>query len=388
MSATASTKRTALYETHKRLGAKIIPFAGFEMPVNYPKGIIAEHNAVRRAVGMFDVSHMGEVEVRGRDALAFVQRIGVNDASVLVAGRAQYSAMCYADGGIVDDLLVYRLGGADGETVAEAWFMLVINASNIEKDLAWMREQAQGLDVELLDVSEETNLLAVQGPHSLKTLQKLTTAALEDIAYYHFVEGTLAGVPMILSRTGYTGELGFELYFKGAAHAEAVWNAVMDAGAEFGIEPVGLGARDTLRLEKGFCLYGNDISQTTNPLEAGLGWITKFKRADDSTFAGKDALLRIKETRAAEGNVSTVRKLVALKLQHEKVIPRAHYTLHTSDGSGRQIGEVTSGTISPTLGVGIALGYVEAAYSAVGSIVHVSVRGKESPAEVVKPPFV
>jgi aminomethyltransferase len=370
-------KRTALYVAHTALGAKIVPFAGFEMPVNYPKGIIAEHNAVRNAVGMFDVSHMGEVEVRGRDALAFVQRITINDASKLTAGKAQYSAMCYADGGIVDDLLVYHCG-----TDAEPWYMLVINASNIDKDLAWMHEHTAGLDdVQIINASDETNLLAVQGPKSLDTLKKLiskhnTSASLDDIPYYSFANGSLAGVEMILSRTGYTGEIGMELYFKGGEDvAVGVWNEILRAGAEFGIEPVGLGARDTLRLEKGFCLYGNDIDQTTNPLEAGLGWITKLSKED---FVGKSALVAAKEA-------GVQRKLVGLRLQQEKMIPRQHYPI---TAEGRTIGEVTSGTISPILGKGIALGYVETAYSQVGTVVNVSIRNNDAPAELVKPPFV
>jgi len=364
----ASTQRTNFYDIHKTLGAKIIPFAGFDMPVNYSKGILQEHFAVRRGVGMFDVSHMGEVEIRGKNALDFVQKLTVNDASKLEVGKAQYSAMCYAEGGIVDDLLVYHRGDH---------YFLVINASNIAKDLAWMHEVAAGMDdVDIRNVSEEINLLAVQGPKSLETLQKLTTTALEPIAYYSFADGTLAGVPMLLSRTGYTGELGFELYFRGGVEvATAVWNAVMDAGAEFGIEPCGLGARDTLRLEKGYCLYGNDIDQTTNPLEAGLGWITKLAKDD---FTGKPAIASAKEQ-------GLKRKFVGFKLQQEKVIPRQGYTLHQD---GKQIGTVTSGGISPMLNIGIGMGYVDAACSAVGTIIHLSVRGKEFPAEVVKMPFV
>jgi aminomethyltransferase len=368
-----TTKRTLFYDIHVELGAKIIPFGGFDMPVNYPKGILQEHFAVRRNVGMFDVSHMGEVEIRGKNALDFVQELTVNDASKLEFGKAQYSAMCYADGGIVDDLLVYHCGD---------FYMLVINASNIEKDVAWMLETAQKLaakgitDVQIRNVSDEMHLLAVQGPKSLGVLQKLTTTRLADIAYYNFAIGTLAGVEMILSRTGYTGELGLELYFRGGADvARRVWTAIMDAGAEFGIEPCGLGARDTLRLEKGFALYGNDIDHTTNPLEAGLGWITKLSKPD---FTSKAALVQVQEQ-------GLKRKMVAFKLQQEKVIPRQQYTLHAE---GKQIGEVTSGGISPMLNVGIGMGYVEAAYLQVGTVINVAVRGKEFPAAVVKLPFV
>jgi aminomethyltransferase len=365
-------KRTSLYAAHSALGAKIIPFAGFEMPVNYAKGIIAEHNAVRNAVGMFDVSHMGEVEIRGRDALDFVQRITINDASKLTSGKAQYSAMCYADGGIVDDLLVYCCG-----TEEERWYLFVINASNIEKDIAWMRGHTGDFGhLELRNVSDEMNLLAVQGPKSLDTLKKLTAVPLDGIPYYSFANGSMAGVEMILSRTGYTGELGMELYFKGGEDvAVVVWSEILRAGAEFGIEPIGLGARDTLRLEKGYCLYGNDIDQTTNPLEAGLGWITKLAKDD---FVGKSALVAAKEA-------GLKRKLVGLRLQQEKMIPRQHYPI---TAGGRTIGEVTSGTISPVLGKGIALGYVEAAYSNVGMTVNITIRNNDAPAEVVKTPFV
>lgn len=362
------TQRTNFYDIHKDLGAKIIPFGGFDMPVNYAKGILHEHFAVRRSVGIFDVSHMGEVEIRGANALAFLQKLTTNDVSALQPGKAQYSSMCYAEGGIVDDLLVYHRGD---------YYFLVINASNIAKDVAWMRSVAENIsDVELRDVSPEINLLAVQGPKSIATLQKLTDTPLDSIAYYAFADGVLADVPMVLSRTGYTGEVGFELYFRGGVDvATAVWQAIIHAGAEFDIEPCGLGARDTLRLEKGFCLYGNDIDQSTNPLEAGLGWITKLAAKD---FSGKPALLAAKEQ-------GLKRKLVGFKLQQEKVIPRQGYTLHHD---GKQIGTVTSGGISPMLNVGIGMGYVEAAYSAVGSIIHLAVRGKEFPAEVVKTPFV
>jgi len=366
-----TNKRTALYEIHQSSGAKIIPFGGFEMPVNYPKGILAEHHAVREAVGMFDVSHMGEVEVRGNDALAFVQHVTTNDASKLTHGQAQYSVLCYDDGGIVDDLLVYCMN--DG---GETWYMLVINAANIEKDWAWLQSHAAAFDVQLVNASDETNLLAVQGPKSLETLKKLTSVALEEIAYYNFTLGSLAGADMVVSRTGYTGELGFELYFKGGSSvAVPVWQAIVEAGAEFGLEPIGLGARDTLRLEKGYCLYGNDIDQTTNPLEAGLGWVTKLSKTD---FVGKAALVSAKEA-------GLQRKLVGLRLQQEKIIPRQHYTIHAN---GKQIGTVTSGGISPLLGKGIALGYVETAYTQPGTVVQISVRGKEYSADVVKVPFV
>ncbi len=361
----AELQRTALYDIHAGLGAKLVPFAGFEMPVYY-KGIVAEHTLVRERVGMFDVSHMGEVTVKGPGALAFVQKITVNDASALAIGQAQYSAMCRPSGGIVDDLLVYRRGEDD--------FLLVINASNIAKDYAWMQENAiEGM--EMANVSDAYTLLAVQGPKSVETLKKLTSVDLDAIAYYHFVEGELAGVPMIISRTGYTGELGFELYLPSdRATSERVWNAVMEAGAEFGIEAVGLGARDTLRLEMGFCLYGNDIDETTNTIEAGLGWITKLAKGE---FNGSDVIARVKQEKPS-------RKLVAFEL-NERGIPRPPYAIVAD---GRTIGVVTSGTQSPTLGKGIGMGYVESAFAAVGTTIGIVIRDKEVPATVVKAPFV
>jgi aminomethyltransferase len=364
-------KRTAFYETHVALGAKIVPFAGFEMPVQY-RGIIEEHKLVREHVGVFDVSHMGEVEVWGKDALAFVQQVTVNDAAKLAEGRVQYSAMCYADGGIVDDLLVYHMGDH---------FMLVINASNIEKDFAWMQKNAFG-DVTLKNVSDDVSLLAVQGPKSLGTLQKLTDIDLTSIPYYHFTKGTLAGVAMVISRTGYTGELGFEIYFPSdAATGKKVWDAVMNAGKEFGIGPVGLGARDTLRLEMGFCLYGNDIDQTTHPLEAGLGWITKL---DKGEFNGKDVLVKAK----ANG---LKRKLVGFTLV-EKAFPRHGYEIHSNlpDGQagGEKIGEVTSGTFSPILDKGIGMGYVRLAHAKPGANLSIVIRNREIPATVTVLPFI
>jgi aminomethyltransferase len=358
-------QRTAFYDIHAGLGAKIVPFAGYEMPVLY-KGIVAEHNAVRERVGLFDVSHMGEVLVKGPGALDFIQSITVNDASVLVDGQAQYSAMCRPNGGIVDDLLVYR--------IAENDYMLVINASTTPKDLAWMQENMiDGVD--LKNVSDEFSLLAVQGPRSLETMQKLTDSDLSAVEYYHFVKGKVAGVDAIISRTGYTGEIGFELYFPSDRETgERVWNAIMEAGAEFGIEPAGLGARDTLRLEMGYCLYGNDIDETTNPIEAGLGWITKLNK---ESFNAKDVLQQEKEAKPK-------RKLVGFEMQ-ERAIPRQHYRIFAE---GRDVGEVTSGTSSPTLGKGIGMGYVESAYSKPGTAISIMIRDKEVPAVVARPPFV
>jgi aminomethyltransferase len=357
-------KKTKLYDLHIKNGAKIVEFAGYQMPIQY-SSIIAEHKAVRSSVGVFDVSHMGEVFISGDKALEFVQEITVNDASKLNDGRVQYSAMCYNDGGIVDDLLVYRISKNE--------FMLVINASNIEKDLNWMKENNK-LNVEIDNQSDNYSLLAIQGPDSKKTLQKICDRDL-DLEYYHFFTAKIAGVEMIISRTGYTGELGFEIYFKGDEKtAGEIWDKLFEAGEEFNIKPIGLAARDSLRLEMGFCLYGNDIDKTTNPLEAGLGWITKLKK---EIFIGKDALLKIKEA-------GLKRKLVPISTS-EKVFPRHGYELSVN---GKKIGTVTSGTVSPILDKAISLGYVDIDYAHEGTTVNFMVRGKEIPANVVTLPFI
>ena len=357
-------KRTKFYNIHKNLGAKIVEFAGFEMPIQY-SSIIAEHNAVRNSVGVFDVSHMGEVFVKGEKALDFVQHITVNDASKLFPGRVQYSAMCFEDGGIVDDLLVYR--------ISENEFMLVINASNIEKDFEWMKSNNK-FGVELLNLSDDYSLLAIQGPNSLKTLQKLTSENI-NLEYYHFKKMNFAGVDVIFSRTGYTGEIGYEIYFLGDEKvAEEMWNKIFEAGKEFNIVPVGLAARDSLRLEMGYCLYGNDIDKKTNPLEAGLGWVTKLSKQE---FVGQKSLLKIKEQ-------GVTRKLVAMT-SDEKIFPRHGYDIMFNHS---KIGVITSGTLSPVLDRPIALGYVEKQYSEIGSEVNFLIRGKEVPAKVVKLPFV
>jgi aminomethyltransferase len=359
----SESKRTPFHAIHRQLGAKIVEFAGFEMPIQY-RGIIEEHRTVRSAVGVFDVSHMGEFEVWGKDAGGFVQRTTVNDVAKLFEGRVQYSAMCYDSGGIVDDLLVFDLGDH---------YLLVVNAASIQKDFSWLEEHRLG-EVDLRNVSDDVALLAVQGPKSLATLQKLTSIDLSSIPYYHFQKDRLAEVNMIISRTGYTGELGFELFIPAnVSSCEKVWNAIIDAGKEFGIQPVGLGARDTLRLEMGYCLYGNDIDQTTNPLEAGLGWITKLDKGD---FIGRSALVQAK----IEG---LKRKLVGFTVD-EKTFPRHGYDIR-SDGS--KIGRVTSGTFSPSLEKGIGMGYVQIQYSSVGSIVDVAVRTKDVRASIVKLPF-
>ncbi|HSP88018.1 MAG TPA: glycine cleavage system aminomethyltransferase GcvT [Ignavibacteriaceae bacterium] len=358
-------KKTKFYNVHKKLGAKIVEFAGYEMPIQY-SSIIAEHKAVRNSVGVFDVSHMGEVFVSGERALDFVQNITVNDASKLTNGRVQYSAMCYPDGGIVDDLLVYRID--------ENEFMLVINASNIDKDFQWMNDNNK-FNVKLENKSDDYSLLAVQGPKSKQTLKKLTSVDLDTLEYYHFVKAKVAGKDMILSRTGYTGELGYELYFMGNENdAEDLWEKVFDAGKEFDIQPAGLASRDSLRLEMGFCLYGNDIDKTTNPLEAGLGWITKLSKEN---FIGREKLLEVKTKGLS-------RKLCGL-LSDEKAFPRHGYDINSN---GKTIGKVTSGTVSPVLEKPIALGYIEKEFTNERSEVNISVRGKETPARIVKLPFV
>jgi aminomethyltransferase len=359
-----SLKRTALYEVHCRLGAKIVGFAGYEMPVQYT-GIVDEHRRVREHVGLFDVSHMGEVEIAGRDALAFVQHVTINDAGKLFEGRVQYSAMCYEDGGIVDDILVYHRGDH---------FLLVVNSANLKKDLEWMRQHSTG-DVRIRNTSDETCLIAVQGPRSLATLRNLTSTDISELPYYHALQTSVAGVEMMVSRTGYTGELGYELYLPSvASKAEAVWNALIEAGEEFGVGPAGLGARDTLRLEMGYCLYGNDIDQTTNPIEAGLGWITKMDKGD---FLGRGALLAAKKG-------AMKRRLVGFTVQ-EKAVPRQHYELHSD---GLRIGTVTSGTFSPTLGKGIGMGYVDSRYAKPGTEIALDVRNRKFRATVVSLPFV
>ncbi len=357
-------KKTKLYNVHEKLGAKIVDFAGYKMPVMY-SSIIAEHKKVRESVGVFDVSHMGEIKVKGEKALEFVQYITTNNASKLFPGRVQYSAMCYNDGGIVDDLLVYR--------IAEDEFMLVVNASNKDKDFQWMNDN-NNFGIELTDESDDYSLLAVQGPDSLKVISKITDKEI-DMEYYHFINAEIAGVEMIISRTGYTGELGYEIYFKGdETIAEKIWDAIFEAGKEFDIQPVGLGARDTLRLEMGYCLYGNDIDKTTNTIEAGLGWITKLKKEN---FIGIDEIKKVKEKGPS-------RKLVAM-VADEKAFPRQGYEIAVN---GEIVGNITSGTLSPVLDKPIALGYVKAEYTEIDNTVNWVIRNKKIPAKVIQLPFV
>lgn len=356
-------KNTALTHIHEKLGAKMVPFAGYNMPVQY-EGVNAEHETVRNGVGVFDVSHMGEFLLKGPKALDLIQRVTSNDASKLFDGRAQYSCLPNEDGGIVDDLLVYR--------IAEEEYMLVVNASNIEKDWNWISKyNTEG--VEMTDLSDGMSLLAVQGPKATAALQKLTDVNLSEVKYYHFTKGMFAGVDnVILSATGYTGAGGFELYIPNEV-AEEVWNKVFEAGEEFGIKPIGLAARDTLRLEMGFCLYGNDIDDTTSPLEAGLGWITKFTK----DFTNSKAL-------AAQKEAGVKRKLVGFELV-DRGVPRHDYPI--VDAAGNEIGKVTSGTMAPTLKKAIGLGYVPTELSTPGSEIYIQVRNKNLKAKVVKIPF-
>ncbi len=357
-------KKTKLFDVHEKLGAKIVDFAGYLMPVQY-SSIIAEHKAVRDSVGVFDVSHMGEFKVKGEHALDLIQYVTVNNAAKLVVGQAQYSAICYNDGGIVDDLLVYMLN--------ENEYMLVVNASNIEKDFNWIKENNK-FGANLTNESDEYSLIAVQGPNSRKVLEKISDKPI-DLEFYHFFNAKINGIDMIVSRTGYTGELGFELYFKGDEEiAVQLWNAIFEAGKEFSIQPAGLGARDSLRLEMGYCLYGNDIDKTTNTLEAGLGWITKLKKGD---FIARDVLLKVKE----EG---LKRKLVPMVLT-QKAFPRHGYKIFKNDN---EVGIITSGTVSPILEKPIALGYVAMEFAKEGETVDIQIRNKNHNAEIVKLPFI
>ncbi len=358
-------KNTAFYDFHVAFGAKIIPFAGYNMPVQY-EGINIEHETVRNKLGVFDVSHMGEFWVKGPKALDFIQKVTSNDASVLVNGKVQYSCFPNDKGGIVDDLLVYKV---DDQT-----YLLVVNASNIEKDWEWCNKQ-NTMGATLYNASDEISQLAVQGPLALKAMQKLTDTPILDMEYYTFKKLTFAGVKdVIFATTGYTGSGGCEIYIANADAAK-IWNAVFEAGKEFGIKPIGLAARDTLRLEMGFCLYGNDINDTTSPIEAGLGWITKFVANKD--FINKPALLKQK----TEG---TTKKLVGFEML-DKGIPRHEYMIE--DASGNIIGEVTSGTMAPSLKIAIGMCYVKTEFAKAGTEIFIKIRDKALKAKVVKFPF-
>lgn len=365
-------KNTPLTEKHLALGAKMAPFAGYHMPISY-QGIKEEHAAVRNGVGVFDVSHMGEFIVRGKEALDLIQLVTTNDAAKLEIGQAQYSCLPNKTGGIVDDLLVYRLSE---ETCSEGEraYMLVVNGANIDKDWAWIKA-ANTFDTQLINISDKTGLLAIQGPKAVEAIQSLTEVDLSAIPFYHFTRGRFAGFDnVIISATGYTGAGGFEIYAD-ADKMPAIWDAVFAAGKEFGIVPTGLGARDTLRLEMGYCLYGNDIDDTTSPIEAGLGWITKFKKGD---FFGKELF----QAQKAEG---VRRKLVGFTLDSRRV-PRHDYAIVDLE-TEEAIGKVTSGTQSPSLGYPVGMGYVAKAYSKAGTKIGIAVGRKILEATVTRPPF-
>jgi aminomethyltransferase len=358
-------KKTAFCSIHEALGGKMVEFAGFYMPVQF-EGVNAEHETVRKALGVFDVSHMGEFLVEGPGALEFVQWVTSNDVSKLVDGKVQYSCFPNGKGGIVDDLLVYRMDANS--------YLLVVNAANIEKDWAWVNSQNIN-GTRITNLSDMTSQLAIQGPLALKAMQKLTSENVVDMEYYTFKVITFAGIKnVIFSTTGYTGSGGCEIYFPNE-FAEPIFSAVMEAGKEFGIKPIGLGARDTLRLEMGFCLYGNDINDTTSPIEAGLGWITKF--TDEKKFIDKDLLLKQK----TEG---VTRKLIGFEMI-DRGIPRQHYEI--VDAEGKNIGEVTSGTMGPAVKIGIGMGYVKTAFSKPDTEIYIKIREKNLKAKVVKFPF-
>jgi aminomethyltransferase len=357
-------KTTALTETHEALGARMVPFAGYLMPVSY-EGVNLEHETVRNALGVFDVSHMGEFLIEGPKALSLIQLVSSNDASKLSIGRAQYSCLPNKGGGIVDDLIIYR--------VKEEVYLLVVNASNIDKDWAHISGYNKEIGATMRNVSDAYSLLAIQGPKAVEAMQQLTSVTLSDIKFYHFVVGDFAGIPhVIISATGYTGSGGFEIYCRNE-EVKQIWDRVLEAGAAYGIKPVGLAARDTLRLEMGYCLYGNDITEETSPIEAGLGWITKF----DKDFVNREALEK-------EKSAGPSRRLVGFQLT-EKGIPRQGYPI--LDSHGRPVGQVTSGTMSPSLGKGIGMGYVPADLSIPGTHLQIGIRNKAIKAEVVKLPF-
>lgn len=356
-------KNITLTSTHEALGAKIVPYAGFNMPVQY-EGVSAEHETVRNGVGVFDVSHMGEFLIEGPHALELIQKLCSNDASKLMIGKAQYSYLPNEDGGIVDDLIIYK--------IKEETYLLVVNAGNIEKDWKWITSR-NDVGADIRDISNDYSLLAIQGPKAVEAMQSLTSHDLSDIKFYNFVIGDFAGIEhVIISATGYTGSGGFEIYCKNS-EVKQIWDKVFEAGEAYGIKPIGLAARDTLRLEMGFCLYGNDIDETTSPLSAGLGWVTKFNK----DFTNSEALKKEKE----EGPKT---KLIGFELDG-RGIPRHGYDI--LDDQGNTIGVVTSGTMSPSLNKGIGLGYVPPKFSEIGSKISIQIRKNAVPATIVKTPF-
>jgi aminomethyltransferase len=360
--AIVSLKRTPLYAVHQAAGAKFVDFGGWEMPVQY-SSIIDEHKTVRTSVGLFDVSHMGEIEIKGPRALEVVQRLTTNDAAKLAVWQIQYSTLCYPHGGIVDDLTVYRQGPEH--------FLFCVNAANIDKDYAWIVEQARG-DADITNTSTEIAQLALQGRNAQATLQPLCDLSLDDIRYYWAAKGQIKGIEALISRTGYTGEDGFEIYCP-AAQGPELWHALIAAGEPYGIKPIGLGARDTLRLEMGYALYGNDITAETTPLQAGLAWIVKLNKGD---FIGREALLK-------ERSEGIARKLIGFEMV-ERGVARGHYRIMAD---GQVMGEVTSGTVSPSLNKGIGLGYVKMPYAKAGTALHIDIRGKLAQARVTSTPF-
>jgi aminomethyltransferase len=361
--AAASLKRTPLYDEHRALDARLVEFSGWEMPVQY-SSILEEHRAVRTRAGLFDVSHMGEFGIEGPDALAYLQYLVPNDVSKLAVHQALYTQLCLPDAGTIDDLLVYRLG--------EDQYMMVVNAGNIDKDFAWAERQSRNFDVRLTNQSDETGLLALQGPEAQHILQPLTEVDLSGIRYYHFEPGKVDGIECIISRTGYTGEDGFELYSTSSGVVK-LWRDLLAAGKERGLLPAGLGARDTLRLEAGYCLYGHELDESTNPLEAGLAWTIKLNKGE---FIGHDALTKIKEQ-------GLKRKLVGIEMV-ERGVCRGGYSIYAG---GEQIGALTSGAPSPTLNKNIGMGYVAAAHAVPGKTVHIDIRGKHTAAQIVALPF-
>jgi aminomethyltransferase len=355
-------KKTPFFEKHLDNKGKMVDFVGYELPVQF-HGIIAEHNRVRTTVGVFDVSHMGRIEIKGQGRYSFVNRVTTNDVNSLAPFQAQYSVLCYPDGGIVDDLVVYNLSD---------YLLLVVNGANNQKDTEWLIENKMA-GVEIINQTQDIAQLAIQGPKAEPLMEKLTKINLPGIQFYWTANAKVAGIEMIISRTGYTGEDGFELYFD-VKYGSKVWDAVFNAGKEFEIEPIGLGARDTLRLEMKYCLYGNDIDKTTNPLEAGLGFVTKLNKSE--SFIGSDVLKKIK----LQG---LTRKLIGFTM-NDKAIPRPHYEIFKN---GQKIGYVTSGTSSPSLKIGIGLGYVKKEFSEIGQEIEIDIRGEKAKATIVKTPF-
>lgn len=366
MSQESSTtlKTTPLIEVHRELGAKLVPFAGWRMPIQY-SGVIQEHLCVRNGVGIFDVSHMGEIDIRGKDAKPFLQKLMTNDIEKMSDHSILYTVMCYEDGGVIDDLLVHRF--------SKEHFFLCVNASNTDKDFNWIEQQAETFDVAVKNISSETAQLAIQGKDAEQLLQKSSDFVLGDLGYYHFKKGKIHNNECIISRTGYTGEDGFEIYV-GWDQAESLCHRILEDGKAFNLQPIGLAARDTLRLEMGYALYGNDINAETSPLEAGLGWVVRLEKED---FIGKARLVKQKEA-------GLKRKLAGIKLL-ERGVPRPHYQVFSGD---QAVGELTSGTFSPSLNLGIGLCYVSLEQAKVGTQLSVEIRNQKVPAEIVKPPFV